>query len=66
MDDKGLLVTRLIFDHQPGSPLVRKLLKPSLSPVDLAMPPVEEGKPAGVRKAASAPNLRLVGAMNCE
>jgi hypothetical protein len=44
--------------------LVRKLLKPAVSPVDLAMRPVEEGKLAGVRKGTSTPTLRLATVMN--
>jgi hypothetical protein len=38
---------------------VRKLLKPGLSPFDLAMRPVEEGNPAVRGRAAAAPPLRV-------
>jgi hypothetical protein len=42
---------------------VRKLLKPGLSPFDLAMRPVEEGNPAVRGRAGAAPPIR-VAALN--
>jgi hypothetical protein len=44
--------------------LVRKLLRPSLSPVDLAMSSVGEGQPAGVRWRAPTSPCRLAGVTN--
>jgi|SRR5579884_2000273 len=41
--------------------LVRKLIRPALSPFELASRPVPEGTPAGARREAAAPQVRLAG-----
>jgi hypothetical protein len=41
--------------------LVRKLLRPALSPMEVAMRTVTEKNPAGGCRAASTSNLRLAG-----
>jgi hypothetical protein len=41
--------------------LVRKLLRPSVSPLDLATRPVQETRPACGRRLSPVPNVRLAG-----